>query len=286
MTENLHDAIERVWRDRWVGTRSAKTLLSQVEKAVKTLEDISQTPLYVHEVKNFLQLGVAKWNTEGLSQATINKRLNCLAALGADVGGYRKKPKPQLKWWLTPADAEKLIAHLEANTPEDRISNELVFMMYLGFVSRVGLRTEEALALTWGDLTLTRQPTVNVKGTKTATSQACLPLSMLVARMLYSYKEAMQQYCGVLDTDEVFPMTYTELNNFWQGCRKVLDAEHIPTATLKALRRTAARYLHVDCNMPLAMVQQYLRHENVQTTMEYLRLTGGYGTEEMRRFMQ
>ena len=43
-------------------------------------------------------------------------------------------------------------------------------------------------------------------------------------------------------------------------------------ATLKALRRSAARYLTVG-GMPLDILRQYLRHNSVATTMGYLRLT-------------
>lgn len=85
---------------------------------------------------------------------------------------------------------------------------------------------------------------------------------------------------------KVFPSDYEEMHMVWHEVRKHFGWQDDPTATLKALRRSAARYLHVDCGMPLHMVQQYLRHESMDTTLEYLRLTGGYGTEEMRRFLK
>jgi hypothetical protein len=37
--------------------------------------------------------------------------------------------------------------------------------------------------------------------------------------------------------------------------------------------------------MPLDVLRQYLRHENIKTTEEYLRLTGGYSEAEMRRWL-
>ncbi len=37
--------------------------------------------------------------------------------------------------------------------------------------------------------------------------------------------------------------------------------------------------------MPLDMVRLYLRHGSMETTMGYLRLTGGYEEGEIRRYL-
>jgi integrase len=84
----------------------------------------------------------------------------------------------------------------------------------------------------------------------------------------------------------VFPITYTELNGVWQICRTHLAEQDNPLATLKALRRSAARYLHVTKGMPILLVRDYLRHSDVETTMEYLRLTGGINDAEYRRYLK
>ncbi len=86
-------------------------------------------------------------------------------------------------------------------------------------------------------------------------------------------------------SDKVFPITYDHLLARWDALVLRMGWEG-NGVTLKALRRSAARYLHVDCGMPLDMVRAYLRHEDIETTLGYLRLTGGYGTEEMRRFLK
>lgn len=300
MTETLNDALKRVWRHRWLGTKSALCLLSQAEKAIETLQERYRvtkpkfSQLLVEDAQPFVGLAVAYWQKEGLSQATINKRLNCLGALGVDVGGYRKKPKAVAKWWLKPVDARKALTfcheHIADSLKTPEQSRKWYLMgAYITFVSHTGLRVEETLDLRWGDVMFHEMHGVpwdiDIRGTKTEASRATLPLPPVPREILGRLFKLLRCLLHVQE-DKVFPLSYDELNTMWQEVRKHIGAEDNPTATLKALRRTAARYLHVDCNMPIAMVQQYLRHENVQTTMEYLRLTGGYGTEEMRRFFK
>jgi len=64
----------------------------------------------------------------------------------------------------------------------------------------------------------------------------------------------------------------------------LLDEGDNPIATLKALRRTAARHLTVN-GMPTETVRKYLRHSNIQTTLGYLDLVGGYTTKEQHRWL-
>lgn len=191
-----------------------------------------------------------------------------------------KVPKG-LKWYLPEDKVPPLLARLRALASVEREFMYDCLAFFIRWTTRTGLRIEESLRLEW-DRDLAEDLTwVRVPGLKTATSQATLPLGQEVS-------EVLVQWRGILGDNKkwVFPINYEELALAWTEARKFLGAEDDPTATLKALRRSAARYLHVDCGMPLHMVQQYLRHESMDTTLEYLRLTGGYGTEEMRRYLK
>lgn len=242
--------------------------------------------------KDITQAGIesatAAWYQEGLSPATINKRLNCLSKMGVSVEGLRVKNPKSLKWHLREDEKVTLLAELRAlsSTHWDKVAN------FIEWTTLTGLRIEESLRLTWGDIGVDGAvlsdvwvfSSVTVPGTKTATSQATLPLGAAAGKVLRSLWEADPQCRG--KTDPVFNLTYEDLAGSWSHIRFERSWKDDPTATLKALRRSAARYLHVDCGMPLHMVQQYLRHESMDTTLEYLRLTGGYGTEEMRRYLK
>nr|WP_316651563.1 site-specific integrase [uncultured Gellertiella sp.] len=226
-----------------------------------------------------VQRATSTWYHEGLSPATINKRLNCLSKMGVDVQGLRVKNPKQLKWHLKESDKPKVLEYLRSQQSH----HWNCIAAFIEWTTLTGLRIEESLRLTWGDTSL-NQGTISVPGTKTGTSQATLPLGAKAASLLLSLIDADPQNTGPRDC--VFNLTYDGLLEGWQLVREFFGWQDDPTATLKALRRSAARYLHVDCGMPLHMVQQYLRHESMDTTLEYLRLTGGYGTEEMRRFLK
>lgn len=177
-----------------------------------------------------------------------------------------------------------LLAHLTAGEHADA----LAFRDYIEFVTMVGLRIEEALRLDTEGVSLDgSRPSFTVPGLKTSTAQASLPLPPAAAAVLRRRRKAVLAGIdeGAFQRGErrFWPYEYRWAAKWWDQSRFLIGATQ-PTATLKALRRNAARYLHVDLGMPLDMVRHYLRHEGIATTMEYLRLTGGYGTEEMARY--
>lgn len=149
-----------------------------------------------------------------------------------------------------------------------------ILARFIRWTTRTGLRVEESLRLEWSDFSGDFR-SITVPGLKTATSQASLPIGVRAGSAVRDWKELEAK---------PFDITYEQLEGLWRKLRTAMGWPE--AATLKALRRSAARYLHVDCGMPLHMVQQYLRHENMETTLGYLRLTGGYGTEEMRRYLK
>lgn len=233
------------------------------------------TPVDLIEAKH-VKAAVATWYTAGLSPATITKRLNCLSKMGVSVEGQRPKRSSAPKWWLKDQDKAFLLA--EPSVPQ-------LMKRWIRWTTITGLRIEENLRLTrssfeWDGVGLPMS--VDVPGTKTLGSRATLPLGSDAAQLVRTYYEAMEEDY----TAPFFDATYDELLAMWDYCRARLGVLDVPTATLKALRRNAVRYLHADQGMPLHMVQQYMRHEDINTTMGYLKLTGGYGTEELRRYLK
>lgn len=287
-TETLEQALKRCYGD------ASKSLWSQARQAaiqagLEMMErELAATGLGAAWEVDYLlsqsrvsrirpedvQQATAKFYKDGLSPATINKRLNCLSKMGVSVEGLRVKDPKKLKWYL----------------PEDKLSEVLEWCTSNGYGSlcnliawttRTGLRIEESLRLSWDDFgTDSKGPYVKVSGTKTSSSQATLPLGQEVNGRMHRWFGTCGNWLGP------FHGKYEQYQQQWDHVREHFGWKDDPTATLKALRRSAARYLHVDCNMPLHMVQQYLRHESMDTTLEYLRLTGGYGTEEMRRYLK
>lgn len=270
----------------WAGKRCEATNRSQASKATVELAHVVSSGYWadpakvpVHRVKvGHVREVTAQWYQRGLSPETINKRLNCLAAMGLPVEGLRKRPPKQLKWWLNPERQAALTAWLRTGQPADHLMAD-----FIDWTCWTGLRVEETLRARETDILGTAPKlSITVQGTKTAIAQGTLPLSEDAARIVFRRLIACRSGSGLL----LFPFDgYGDLRARWETCREWLGVKSVPGATLKALRRSAARYLHVQRGMPLDMLRQYLRHEDIQTTMGYLRLTGGYGEEEMRKWL-
>jgi integrase len=230
-----------------------------------------------------LRKATSAWYVQGLSPSTINKRLNGLGTMGVDIGkGVRPKTRKSLQWWLRPEARDTMHGMVT-------LSDE--FKDYVMWTTHCGFRVEENLRLRRehfsDDFT-----EVTVPGTKTATAQASLylpPVCQRIARKRFEMADMMVKPYGGKGgrmDQPLFGMDYRALREEWDHFRDVLGQHDNPGCTLKALRRTAARYLHIDCKMPLDYVRQYLRHEDVETTIGYLRLTGGLTTKEMKGYLE
>jgi hypothetical protein len=291
--ETLDQALSRI-SEQWRHMRSGQTLRSQAVKAITSvlkaihgpeLDDTSMRQLRVATPcedigDRDVQQATAAWYAGGLSPATIQKRLNCLSKLGVNVEGCRKPVPKQLKWHLPMEMKEEVCYWIEEEADRTVVPYDLA--RYVRWTMVTGLRLEETLRLTRDSFSKGYKD-VNVPGTKTAGSQATLPLGSY-ARMLAS-SQCLDAEAGQTGF-KFIESTYEELRVGWEAVRERFGWRDDPTATLKALRRTAAYHLHVEQGMPLAMVQRYLRHRAMSTTLAYLELTGGYGTEEMRRYLK
>jgi integrase len=287
----LETALLITRQERWAGLRSELSVASQARTAVDfvaalaleegsaaemgTDKTAAEVVLVSQITQAHLAFAVRTWRSSGLAAGTINKRLGCLAIMGVSVSGRRVRRPKVLKWWLKP-DVEAVLVGELRRVGEDFMAD------YVTWTTHTGLRVEESLALRRSDFSEdgAGRVSVTVPGLKTTTAQATLPLG----------EEAVAVFRSRFAPDaapggRMFPASYSVLNAKWQLCRILIGEAREPLATLKALRRSAARYLHVTKGMPLDLMRCYLRHENIATTMEYLRLTGGYGADEFRKWL-
>lgn len=232
-----------------------------------------------------MQECVKRWQDEGKSPSTINSRLSALETTGVKVEGCWVKNKLPPKWWLRPDESSRLLAYLRA-TPA-LFPTAPLLADHIEFVAYTGLRVEEALRLTWRDVTLRvikvdgvlrSQSEMTVPGTKTRRSHATLALGDMPSLILLKRKKEAG------DNPLVFPIKYDNLHESWDKARAFLGEQDNPMASLKALRRTAARHLTTS-GMPTEMVRDYLRDSNIKTNMGYLHLVGGYSVNERRRWL-
>lgn len=267
----LQRALDDFDREHWNGLRSRRSSFCQINRAIDTLSTLGAS-LAIEVTPEVASRAVTAWQAEGLSPRSINYRVSVLRKLGvAEIKGVRRIRHQ--KWWLRPEDRAELTRWLPTQGRHGAELHDLIEWTCL-----TGLRIEESLRVErrhFMDL-LTRQPHLTIPGTKTAragnvTLRIALPAAEIAARRLGLVATNMSQ--------RLFPSGYRTMCITWQKAREHLGVSDVPTATLRALRRTAARHLHVEIGMPLDMVRDYLRHEDISTTQEYLRLTGGYSRE-------
>lgn len=280
---HLQDALDHNGATRWQGMRSLRIHMSQGACAIATLQANIGHQLRVCDVQPHMLLSaVAEWRNRGLAPATINKRLTILSVLGVNVSGcYATEPR-KLKWWLRPADHAMLTQWLREMDDTYGDQRHALAADYIDWTVFTGLRVEESLKLVRREIEFKaggEKASITVPGLKTVGAQQNLPIgddacAILVRRGMREAKP---------DT-RVFPTSYFMLALTWQACRDKLGVEAHAGASLKAIRRSAARHLTTK-GMPLDILRQYLRHEDIQTTMGYLRLTGGYDESEMRRWL-
>lgn len=289
----LIDAFRDVTERRWAGMRSQADRTYQLRQALTTLCRVmggDADSLTVAQVKrDHLVKCIDFWRST-VSPSTINKRLSVLRALGIDVEGLWVTNKLPLKWWLTPSACTRLLAYLREGQFEPFLHAHLL-ADYIELVSLTGLRVEEAIRLKWGELDLRISTTpegktvsrskMTVPGTKTSGAQQTNAIALIPALLLMRMD---QERTDRSPEALVFPIGYNTLQRAWDQARLWLGVQDNKMATLKALRRTAARNLTVN-GMPTEMLRAYLRHSNIQTTMGYLRLVGGYSTEEQHRWL-
>jgi len=277
-TAALEEAYAYALENRWSGTRGEARTRSQCTRAIADLKKLGATTVASVTRDMLLEAGTG-WASDGLTAATINSRLSALSVLGVDAKSSRASAPRAAKWWLRPASEAALLEALRTRPePKARLLAD-----YITFVAQTGLRVEEALRLEWTHIDLTRR-CIAVPGTKTANSAAPIPVGDEVVGLL-----ARRQATAKPGKACVFPIDYYSLREAWLAmCVPVLQASEggDPSAkVLKALRRNAAHYLHVEKGMPLDYVRRYLRHGNVNTTIGYLNLAGDHHLEEMRRWL-
>jgi integrase len=254
---------------RWRGMRGRSTMEQQVRKAVDILRELGHTsPKSVTgaDLAYMCDATVSR----GCAPGTAAFRLSCLSAIGVKIPDDFHFKVPKLpKWFLRPED-EARVPLVPGLAP--------VALHFIQWTVATGLRVEETLrvqanyvssAIIRVDGTPRELYILNVPGTKTAGAQATIVLSDEAVEVL-----RRAGWPALRPTALVFDMPYKELRLEWLKVREFLGVSDVPTATLKALRRSYARRATLK-GMPMDVLRQYLRHADIKTTEGYLKLVGG-----------
>lgn len=211
----------------------------------------------------------------GLSNATINRRASAFfGALkwGRENGLHdahvvkvkRQKESSGRTRVVSPQELEAVAFHLPNQPGADGHSGLLARFLYAS-----GLRVSEALALQWRDVNrdpLSGRPTsATVRVSKNGLSRT-VPLTSTAAACLE--KASAVGLDMEPSTDPVFEVHQSKFNRAWAGARRSMGLENDPEFVPHALRHSCATRL-VLSGVPLPVVQKWMGHKNIQTTMRY-----------------
>ncbi|MCC5780512.1 tyrosine-type recombinase/integrase [Nitratireductor sp. B36] len=275
-------AIETHWKGMRSETQTGYTLMSDVaflEQRGK--RDIDQI------VSEDIDALVAHHREKGHSASYINQALGHIRKVNqialkrlpplctTVIPITKQKARNKKTWWLRPEDHQQVSEWLR------RPGGDPLFADLIDIIVYEGLRVEEALRLTEGCFTglAGNKPWLHPDGTKTADSDNAVPVypeALPVIKRSIARAKANRW-------ERLFPISPRQAMSRWNTVREFLGASHIPTATMKSLRRTFAWYAN-SRGMPTATLQKVLRHRTITTTSGYLNLVGAGELEDSRKY--
>nr|WP_246771377.1 tyrosine-type recombinase/integrase [Aestuariivirga sp. YIM B02566] len=280
----IKEAATLALKTHWAGKRYAAKVPSYVDYVVTFLtQSCGKRNLDDLITKDIDDL-VAKCRADKNSASTINAKLSALRVIFKVAAGrtpplcsrsitIKRVPASRAKkWWLNLENLEKALAYCRKE------AGLMILGDYIEFICNSGIRVEEALRARKDDfenLGKVNHTKMLVDGTKTEGARKWIALNETAAAIA----RRRLRSCDVL-----FPISYGQLAGAWNDVRSHLGFSDVPTATLKALRRTFAKITELR-GMPTSMLQRILRHQSITTTQGYLDLVGTNDEDAARRYL-
>jgi integrase len=205
----------------------------------------------------------------GLSGATVNRKLAALSAMlrvahergqiiATPFMRRQRERKGRLRWFNA-AEEEAILQALREQGKQD-IADLVVFLL------DTGMRRGEAFRIRVQDVDLDRN-IVHIWETKSDIPRT-LPLTPRVRSVVLGRVHNTRSEKSLVWRD----ITIAALTYAWNQVRRNFGKSDDPDYVLHALRHTCASRL-VQRGVPLAVVQHWLGHASVTTTMRYAHLS-------------
>ncbi|WP_157344823.1 tyrosine-type recombinase/integrase [Bradyrhizobium pachyrhizi] len=294
----VEDAATRIIPRRYQGARCQRRAEQYAKEAAKRFEGRRLEEITTDDLVHYANVCEAAGN----APATINLKLTFYSTLFDEFAGELRNPldrrfpfhAPKIpwrtqakvpKWWLKPELEPKVLKWCLEHGEHDLAD-------FISFITHTGCRVEETLRLQRDHFNF-EAGEMTIPGTKTDGAERTVPLfsealGIAKHRLRHAGNDGFLFHFSPSDARVVaieafVARSYEVIKKKWRGVRIAFGLTRIKTATPKALRRTFARRAN-DNGMPTEMLRQYLGHEDIATTIEYLRLIGGY-TEQMRKYI-
>lgn len=257
--KTLKDAHDMTWRLYWSQDKSQKTIAVNCRSIFREFTPDTQlsdiTPSTVLEA-------IESWEDEGNSGSTVNRKISCLSMMlktAVEQGWITSMPKlprraegkHRIRWMNETEELKVLNACTHLGL--DELRDLVVVAIDTGF------RKGEILGL---------QPNDYVNGllhlhegeTKSDKARS-VPVTKRVAEIL---NRRMGQR-------KIFSLTISSIRTQWATLKSYVGLEDDPQFVVHMLRHTCASRL-VQRGVPLAVVQKWMGHANIATTLRYAHL--------------
>lgn len=266
LQEALDKTLELAAPDGWRGCSYEKQATLNAEDAINYMGPARSLDAIDFELIN---AWCRDCEGRGNSNATINRKLSALSKLftvAHRLGGIAYKPEmPKLRKervgrirQISSDEERELLAYLKVI---DTDAHDAVALLI-----DTGMRCGELLNQRWEDISFETGTMLiygqEGKGTKDGKYRSVYMTervkTILKARHMLSIRHPME-------------MSYSKLRRAWDGARSHLGLAEDKDFTIHVCRHTCASRL-VSRGVPLIVVQQWLGHSNIQTTMRYAHL--------------
>lgn len=258
--KTLKDAHDLTWRLYWSQNRAQKTHKDNCRTIFRV---ITEGTLLSEITPDMVLEAIEEWEDQGCSGSTVNRKISHLSMMlktAVEQGwlpGMPKLPrraegKHRIRWMNETEELKVLNActHLGLD--------ELRDLIVVGIDT--GFRKGEMLGLepndfVHGNLHLHDGETKNGKGRS-------VPVTKRVAEILNRRS----------DGRKIFTLTEPKIRYQWATLKSYVGLENDPQFVVHMLRHTCASRL-VQRGVPLAVVQQWMGHSNIATTLRYAHLS-------------
>lgn len=258
--KTLKDAYDLTMRLHWKGEKAEKTNTINGTAVLKYLgEDTLLVDITAEEVTEM----ILEFEEQGNSGSTVNKKASCLSMMfktAQEHGWIKEFPKPprrkeakhRIRWMDVTEEAQvlSLAEHLGLMDLRD----------YIIVAIDTGFRRGELLEFRSRDF-VNGMLHLHAGSTKNDDARA-VPATARVAAILKA-RAHLERPFGVF--------TRATLRSQWEMLRDLMHLEDDPQFVVHMLRHTCASRM-VQRGVPLPMVQKWMGHRNIQTTLRYAHL--------------
>jgi len=258
--KTLRDAYDLTMRLHWKGEKAEKT---NIINAGAVLKHLGEDTLLVDITAEDINEMVFEFEDQGNSGSTINKKTSCLSMMfktAEEQKWIKDWPKPPRKKenkhrirWVDEAEEAKILElcdHLGLDDLRD----------YVIVAIDTGFRRGEMLKFQPKDFS---NGLLHLHAGSTKNDDArSVPATKRVTEILN--RRASRPYT-------FYPLTRTTLRTQWERIRGLLEMDEDPQFIVHMLRHTCASRL-VQRGVPLAVVQKWMGHRNINTTLRYAHL--------------